>query len=81
MIFHDYIILILEHISSGDMCLSFGVSVSRSIVIEIFCGDFFYAFIILLAILLPVKSPVASTVFWIAVFEAVLSASVADYLT
>ena len=31
-------------------------------------------------ILLPIKSPAASAVFWIALFETVLSASVADYL-
>ena len=32
------------------------------------------------AILLPIKSPVVSAVFWTALFEVVLSASVADYL-
>ena len=30
---------------------------------ELFCGEFFEAFVILLAILLPIKSPVASAVF------------------
>ena len=32
------------------------------------------------AILLPIKSPVASAVFWIALFEAVFIASVVDFL-
>ena len=31
-------------------------------------------------ILLPIKSSVASAVFWIVIFEAVLNASVADFL-
>ena len=34
----------------------------------------------LLAILLPIKSPVASVVFWITLSEAVLNESVADCL-
>ena len=33
------------------------------------------------AILFPIKSPVASTAFGIALFEAVLSASVADFFS
>ena len=36
--------------------------------------------VILSAILLPIKSPVASAVFWIALFEAVFIASVVDFL-
>ena len=36
--------------------------------------------IFLSAILLPIKSPVASAVFWIAVFEAIFIASVVDFL-
>ena len=38
----------------------------------------FWIFVILLAILLPIKSPVASAVFWTALFEKVLSAYVTD---
>ena len=38
-------------------------------------------FVIFLAILLPIKSPVASAVFGIAAFEAVLNASVASCLS
>ena len=45
-----------------------------------FCSEVFEIFVILLAILLPIKSHVASAVFFITLFELVLSASVADYL-
>ena len=49
---------------SGDIYLSFAISVSFSTVTvsEVFCSDFV---VILLAILLPDKSPVASVVFGI----------------
>ena len=43
-------------------------------------GDFFKTLVILSAILLPIKSPVASTVFRIALFEAVFIAFVLDFL-
>ena len=43
------------HISLGISC-SFVVS-------ELFCGEPFETFVILLAILSPIKSPVASSVF------------------
>ena len=46
--------------SSRDICLSFGIPVSRSTVSEVFWVDFF---VILLATLLPIKSPVASAAF------------------
>ena len=51
-----------------------------SFVSELFCGKVFETLVILSAILLPIKSVVASAVFWIALFEVVLSAFVADYL-
>ena len=35
--------------------------------------------VILPAILLPIKSPVASAAFWIALFDAVFIASVVDF--
>ena len=54
-----------------------GISVSLSTIFEVFCGN---SLIILLATLLPMKSSVCSAVFWIALFEAVLDVSVADYL-
>ena len=41
---------------------------------------FFETLVILSAILLPIKSPVASAVFWIALFEAVFIASVVEFL-
>ena len=43
-------------------------------------GDFFETLVILSAILLPIRSPVASAVFWIALFEAVFIVSVVDFL-
>ena len=56
------------------------LSVSFLTVPELFCGEDFETFAVQLVILLPIKSPVASAVFWIALFEAVLGASVADCL-
>ena len=65
---------------SGDMYISFGVSDSS--LTSLFCErveDFVETLVILSAILLTIKSPVASAVFWIAVFEAVFIASVVDF--
>ena len=45
--------------------------VSSSFVSELFCSETFDNLVILSAILFPIKSPVASTVFWNALFEAV----------
>ena len=56
------------------MYLSFGFSVSLLTVSELFCGDSFETFVILLAVLLPIKSPVASAVFLFSLFEVVLCA-------
>ena len=47
-------------LSSGDVYISFGISISLSTVSEVFCGDLFA---ILVATLLPIKSSVASSVF------------------
>ena len=65
---------------SGDICLSFGVSISFSTVFE--CNSFrdFEISVILSAILLLIKSPVASAVFWIDLFETVFIAFVVDFL-
>ena len=49
-------------------------------VFELFYGEGLQTFVILIAILLPVKSPVASAVLWSALSEVVLSASVANCL-
>ena len=66
---------------SGDMYLSFGISIS--VLALLFCSsleDFLEIIIILSVILLPIKSPIASAVFRIAIFEAVFIASVVDFL-
>ena len=47
---------------------------------ELFCYEIFETFDILLAILLPIKWTVASGIFSIVPFEAVLNASVAEFL-
>ena len=74
-LFFFYILLLFLHInprlsiifclSSRDIYLPLGISLSCSFITvsELFCGGFFENFLILLAILLPVKSPVASAVF------------------
>ena len=68
---------------SGDIYLSFGISLSFSSIFEAFCGwisfEDFEILVILSAILLPIRSPVASEVFWIALFEAVFIASVVAF--
>ena len=59
------------------MYVSFGTSIS------LFCNyleSFFEIFVILWAILLPNKSPVASAVFWIASFTGVFVASAVNFL-
>ena len=51
--------------------------------VSLFCNslaDFFETLVILSAILLPIKSPVAFAVFWIALFDAVFIASVVGFL-
>ena len=61
----NIILSITFYLSSGDIYLSLGISLSFSFVTvsELFCCEFFETFVILLAILLPIKSQVASTVF------------------
>ena len=63
---------------SGDMYLCF--SSSDSSLAPLFCGfsDFLETLVISSAILLPIKSPIPSAVFWIALFEAVFIASIVD---
>ena len=73
LLFFD--ILLLDHyinlrsivlcLFSEDISLSLGIFLSYSIVTvsELFLGEILEAFLILLAILLPLKSPVASAVF------------------
>ena len=56
------------------------VNSSSSSIVGNFLVDFLETLVILSAILLPTKSPVASAVFCIAFLEAVFIASVADFL-
>ena len=56
------------------------MSISSSFVSELFCGRVFEPHVILSASLFPIKSSIASADFSIALFEAVLRASVADYV-
>ena len=70
---------IILYLFSGDIYFSLGVSIS--FLAWSFCEynpfeNFCVTLVILLAILLPTKSPVASGIFWIAYFEAVFIASV-----
>ena len=70
-------------LSSGDMHLFLRVAFSTFFSVSLFCKylvGFFETLVILSVILLPIKSPVASAVFWIALFEAVFIASVVDFL-
>ena len=57
---------ILCCLSFGDMYLFLGLAFSTSSSVWLFCNyfaDFFETFVILSAVLLPIKSPVASAVF------------------
>ena len=67
---------------SGDIYFSLGISLSCSFltVAELFCGEVFETFVLLPAILLRIISPFMFSIFWIVLFEAVLSASVGNYL-
>ena len=73
---------------SKDIHVSFGISVSNPIfsvshssLSGLFCREFLETFVVLSAILLTIKLPVVSAIFWIAVFEPVLNVSVAECLT
>ena len=77
-----YINLRSSIIRSGNIYLSLGIYLlySFATVSELFWCEVFETFEIISTILLPIKSPVASAIFGIALFEGVLSASVADCL-
>ena len=71
-------------LSSGDMYLFLGVAHSTFSSVSLFCHslvDLFETLVISSAILLPIKSPVASAVFQIALFGAVFIAFIIDFLT
>ena len=53
---------------------------STSSLLLLLLAGFFETLVILSAILFPLKSPVASPVFWIALFETVFIASIVDFL-
>ena len=89
LLFFDIPLLLLYYYinlrSSIIFCLCYGdaylsLSISSSLVSQLFCSEVFKTLVILLAILFPMKSPVASAVFWTTLFELVLRASVADCL-
>ena len=87
-IYFNLWLLIICFIFSGDIYLSFSISlsnaafsVSLSIVSELFFAELLDIFKILLEILLPGKSSVASADFWIALFQAVLSIFVSYWLS
>ena len=50
-------------LSSGDKYFSLGISLSCATVSELFCCEFFETSLVLVAVLLPIKSPVASAAF------------------
>ena len=56
------------------------VNSASSSIVGNFLVDFLETLVILSAILLPTKSPVASAVFCISLLEAVFTASAADFL-
>ena len=62
-------------LSCGNIYLSFGISLLVS-----FDDNFFETLVILSAISLRIKSPVASAIFRITLFQAVFIASVVDFL-
>ena len=64
-----------------DLFLRVALSTSTSVSsLGNYLADFFETLVILSAILLPIKSAVASAVFWITFFDAVIIASVVDFL-
>ena len=59
--------------------MAISLSCSFVNVSKLFCCEFVGSFVILLAISLPIKSPVDSAVFSMTGFEEVLNASLADF--
>ena len=79
--------LIVCCLSSGDMYLFLWVVNSTSsssslllLLLMLLFDGFLETLVILSAILLPVKSPVASAVLWVALLDAVFIESVVDFL-
>ena len=65
--------LIIFYLSCGDIYLSLGISLLCSFVAvsELFFSKIFETFVILSVLFLPIKSPVASILFWIVLLEIV----------
>ena len=63
-----------------DICLYSVISISFSSVFESNSFGDFEILLILTAVLLPIKSPVALVAYWIALFEAVFITSAVDLL-
>ena len=71
-----------------DIYLFVGISLTNPIfssafvtLSELFYGEAFEAFVVLSPVLLPIKSPVASSILWIVPFAKFLSASVATLVS
>ena len=62
------------------MYFSFVISVSSKLFCECDFFEDFDALVISSVLSLPIESPVASAVFWLALFEAVFNASAAAFL-
>ena len=69
---------------SGDMYLFLGVALFTPTSVSLFCdlfADFFCSTCYLISnFIIPIESPVASVVFWIALFDADFIASVVIFL-
>ena len=61
--------LIISSLFSGNIYLS--LNIFLSLVTELLCGAVFETLVILPGISLAIKLPVASAVFWTALFEAI----------
>ena len=81
-IFH-YHTIILSFLWRFISCLSLGISSLCSFltVFKWFCCELLEVFLYLSAILLPIKAPVDSAIFWILFFQVVSYSSLKDYLT
>ena len=86
--YYTHLNLLIVFLSSGDMYLFLWAVISASsswllLGNSLECNSitgFFETLVILSPILLSIKSPVASAVFWIAVFYVVFITSVVDFL-
>ena len=69
-----------ENIHKLDISWSISLSCSFVTVPELFRRKLLETLVVLSAISLSIKSPVAFAVFWIALFEAIWNGSVTDFL-